>query len=108
MKDMLKDKLHFEYEKFYLSMVGTSKANLFANSAEIELKKKIAAYLLDTSDRWPEAVRKRMQVCDNVLEEAYRYVVDHPEEEWTKGVNSFLHRTQWLNCAGSEIMENSF
>ena len=92
MKDMLKDKLHFEYEKFYLSMVGTSKANLFANSAEIELKKKIAAYLLDTADHWPEAVRKRMQVCDNVLEEAYRYVMDHTEEEWVGSLQHFLEQ----------------
>ena len=92
MKDLLKDKLHFEYEKFYLSMVGTSKANLFANSAEIELKKKIAAYLLDTADHWPEAVRKRMQVCDNVLEEAYRYVMDHTEEEWVGSLQHFLEQ----------------
>ena len=90
MKDLLKDKLHFEYEKFYLSMVGTSKANMFANSAEIELKKKIAAYLLDTADHWPESVRKRMQVCDNVLEEAYRYVMDHPEDGWVGSLQHFL------------------
>ena len=92
MKDLLKDKLHFEYEKFYLSMVGTSKANLFANSAEIELKKKIAAYLLDTADHWPEAVRKRMQVCDNVLEEAYRYVMDHPEDGWVESLQILLRQ----------------
>ena len=90
MKDLLKDKLRFEYEKFYLFMTGTSKANLFASSAEIELKKKIAAYLLDTADHWPEAVRKRMQGCENVLEEAYRYVVDHPEEGWEWSLHHFL------------------
>lgn len=82
MKNLLKDKLRFIYEKFYLFMAGTSKANLFASSDEIELKKKIAVYLLDTADQWPETVRKRMQVCDNVLEEAYQYVGDHPEEGW--------------------------
>ena len=41
----LKDKLDEEYELFYLKMVGSSKANLFAKSQEIEMKKSDMAYV---------------------------------------------------------------
>ena len=35
----LNEKVHYEYERFYLDMMRTSKENIFAHSDEIEAKK---------------------------------------------------------------------
>lgn len=37
----LNEKVHYEYERFYLDMMRTSKENIFAHSDEIEAKKNV-------------------------------------------------------------------
>lgn len=73
------EKIRKEYELFFLDMTRTSRANIFASSREIELKKTIFSYVekLELDER-----RERiLSACDNLLEELYRYVSDYAAEE---------------------------
>ena len=45
-------KIDWEYEMFYLDIMRTSKANIFAKSGEIEAKKKIIEALRMSRSRW--------------------------------------------------------
>ena len=92
MTDQLLKKINFEYEKFYLSMIATSKANLFALSKEIEQKKQVAAYLKENVEKYSEEVKQRLQCCDNLLEETSRYVADHDKKALPDAVGEFLQQ----------------
>jgi hypothetical protein len=69
-KELMK-KIDREYSRFYMMMEMTSKANLFANSDEIEKKKRITKYLKDMVGKLDETIQGRMLTSDNLMEEFY-------------------------------------
>ena len=72
-------KLDFEFESFYHRTLCTSKSNIFAISGEIETKKRISKYLRDAVASIETRRLDRMYSHNNLLEECYRYCLDHPE-----------------------------
>ena len=45
-----RDRIEYEYDKFFMEMMSTSKENIFAKSKEIEEKKKIRDLLIQKSE----------------------------------------------------------
>lgn len=76
------EKINWEYETFYLDIMRTSKANIFAKSKEIEIKKEIVCVLKNMvrkkGKESPELFEK-LSGFDNVLDEVYRYIIDCPK-----------------------------
>lgn len=87
----VQEKIHKEYELFFMDMIRTSKANIFAGSREIEIKK--AIYFFVKQKNWEEKQKWILLACDNLLEEIYRYVTDHLQEENQKTERAVL---KWL------------
>lgn len=77
--ETVKEKIHEEYEIFFLDMSRTSRANIFACSREIEIKKSILFYISD--QKFTKEQEKLLLACDNLLEEVYRYVMDYMPKE---------------------------
>lgn len=69
----LREKLDEEYELFYLKMVGSSKANLFAKSQEIEMKKRIYCYLRKELEH---STDDKLMTFDSIIDEVYRKAMD--------------------------------
>ncbi|MCR5545751.1 MAG: hypothetical protein K6F30_04655 [Lachnospiraceae bacterium] len=69
----IKEKLDEEYELFYLKMVGSSKANLFAKSQEIEMKKRIYCYLRQELEN---STDEKLMLLDSIIDEVYRKAMD--------------------------------
>lgn len=88
--NFLINKITYEYEKFFLSMSGTSRENIFACSQEIELKKKAAAEMKKQVPELPTEQKCKMQLADNLLEGAFRYLTDHPDVTVEDGVRAYL------------------
>lgn len=79
--EKLRDKIDTEYEFFVMDMLKSSRENLFAKSAEIELKKKITAQLRTTAESEKEMCRQKMYTENNLLDSFYRYIIDHSKNE---------------------------
>ena len=91
-------KIDWEYEMFYLDIMRTSKANIFAKSGEIEAKKIIEALrkiFRERKKNEPQLFEK-LSGFDSVLDEVYRYILDsHGEktdvqiqvEEWVSTIH---------------------
>lgn len=73
--ERIRKKVDMEYEMFFLDMMRTSKANIFANSEEIEIKKSIYGILKE--EKFSKVQEEIMCACENLLEELYRFVDDH-------------------------------
>ena len=65
------EKLDMEYEVFYMKMMSQSKADIYARSDEIELKKSIYCYL-----RQNIVEDIRLLTIDCIIDEVYRKVMD--------------------------------
>lgn len=74
------DALNYEWERFYLDCMRTSKSNIFAKSSEIEIKKKITFYLKNILPEIDEAALAGLTVQDNIMESVYRYILDYLED----------------------------
>ncbi len=75
--EKLEKNINYAWERFYLDMMRLSKAGLFSKANEIVSKREIRDLLISKlSDLRPEQIRKLL-CCENVLEEAYRYVLDY-------------------------------
>lgn len=74
--EVIKSKLEYEYERFYMECMCLSKPGIFAKSSEIELKKSLTKILKKKAEA-EESFPEKLTVLDNILEDAYRYVQDH-------------------------------
>lgn len=90
----LNEKVHYEYERFYLDMMRTSKENIFAHSDEIEAKKMLKKAILNKIKNMNEDEVESILVEDNLLESAYHFL---KEARWDNEAESF-HQivSQWL------------
>lgn len=79
-KRQIEEKLTYEYEIFYLNLMCTSRANIFAKSAEIETKKKMIRILRIKlqEERFATKVKAAL-LCENILDTCYRYLLEHEQ-----------------------------
>lgn len=87
MKDEWREELDFEFEKFFLDSMRTSKENIFSKSEEIEIKKKIKRILLKKN--YSDKEYKKLLGLNNILESVYRYHMDHPEMTLETGIKTW-------------------
>lgn len=78
--DLVKEKLSYEQEIFFRDCMRQSKSGVYAKSEEIYLKKKIMKQLKKYLEDKQELAGKFLLI-DNILEEVYRYVKDHQEDD---------------------------
>lgn len=83
-------KINLEYEFFYMDMIKTSRENLFAKSEEIYRKKAIISYLKKVAGSHKNLNLTRLCTADNLLDEFYRYVIDHEEKEMAVALNEYM------------------
>ena len=94
MKRQIEEKIVYEYELFYLSMMCTSKANIFTKSAEIEKKKRIANVLKVQLQKEDFKTKiKTILLCENALDMCYRYLI---EQEDIYGTNTMQGVDKWI------------
>ena len=86
------NKIDFEFEQFFTAIVRTSKANIFARSREIEIKKQIAKHLRAKLGGCNEEQLNRLFSHINLLEECYRYNMDHPCADVGEQIDLYLSR----------------
>lgn len=92
----LEEKIDWEYERFYLDTMRTTKANIFAKSKEIQTKKEI---VLELKRLLPKAEKESEELCqkllgfESVMDEAYRFILDK-----TKGESIDVSLGEWLNA----------
>lgn len=67
-QDLL-EKIDYEYEKFRLEMMRTSKENVFASSQEIEMKKELKNILSGLT--FSEEEKEALLLTENLLESMY-------------------------------------
>lgn len=89
--ETVREKIQKEYEIFFLDMTRTSRANIFASSREIEIKKAIFSFFKE--EKLEERQEMIVLACDNLLEELYRYVIDYMTTE-NQVVRTFVET--WL------------
>lgn len=88
----LKDKLKFEWEKFYLDCMRTSKANIFTKAMEISKKQEIKNYLNRLKKyECNDTVLQKMLGTDNVIETCYRHIMDYGISNMRQDVQNWLH-----------------
>lgn len=73
--------LDFEWDRFFLDLMRTSKPNIFAKSKEIEQKKYIVVFMKKQIDELPKQVIRGLHAHDNILEAIYCYILDHQDEK---------------------------
>lgn len=71
-----RDRIEYEYDKFFMEMMTSSKENIFAKSKEIEDKKRIRDILLQRSEVYSEGQLLLFCGMDNIIETVYRYYMD--------------------------------
>lgn len=72
----VRERLRFEYERFYMDCLRQSKAGIFSRSREIEIKKCLVAALKGQIAEGG-GQQEKLLALDNILESAYRYVEDY-------------------------------
>ncbi len=77
---MLRDKINYEFQCFFLDMMRTSKENIFAHSGEIEMKKKLLIQLQSLAENVEEDVREKLMLQNNLLESFYCFWKDVSRE----------------------------
>lgn len=80
----LSKKIDWEYQLFYLDIMRTSKANIFAKSGEIEMKKAIIQSLkknLRERKKSQPLLFEKLSGFDSILDEVYRYISDSRKNE---------------------------
>lgn len=79
--EKIQDKIDIEYEFFVMDMLKSSRENLFAKSAEIELKKKITERLRTSVAKASAESLQKMSTENNLIDSFYRYITDHCKNE---------------------------
>lgn len=80
MKQDFQDRIRYEYDKFFMEMMSTSKENIFAKSKEIEEKKRIRDLLIQRSETYSEEQILVFCGMNNIIESAFRYYTDSGNE----------------------------
>ena len=76
-KDMtLEEKIANEFQRYFLSMMATSKENIFAHSDEIEVRKQIKNELYEFIGTLNEEQKEILSVQSSLIESVYRYRSD--------------------------------
>lgn len=73
-------KINFEYECFFMNMMHESKEQIYAQSMEIEIKKKITKRVREIGKRIGKETTLKLEALDNILEHAYRFISDYQDE----------------------------
>ncbi len=76
MKRELEKKIKFEWEKFYLDCMRTSKENIFTKSQEITIKREIKSCLIEMDTSYGKLVLQKMLGLENIIEACYRYILE--------------------------------
>ena len=87
MMDLVLEKIDFEYELFFMDMMKSTKENIFAKSREIELKKAIVIFIKDNVYNNHNIKLIKMTTADNLIDEFYRYVIDHEDLRREEAMN---------------------
>lgn len=90
MMDLVLEKIDFEYELFFMDMMKSTKENIFAKSREIELKKAIVIFIKDNVYNNHNIKLIKMTTADNLIDEFYRYVIDHEDLRREEAMNKYL------------------
>lgn len=83
----LSEKINYEFKRFYLDQMRTSKENIFAHSHEIEWKKRLAIELLNLQQEIDGPAMECLLLQENLLESVYCFCQDLKgqgawSEEW--------------------------
>lgn len=94
MKQDFQDRIRYEYDKFFMEMMSTSKENIFAKSKEIEEKKRIRDLLIQRSETYSEEQIIVFCGMNNISESAFRYFTDSGKELKTAMKEWELHELE--------------
>lgn len=86
----LKEKLDYEYQLFFLDKMRTSRENIFASSAEIELKKQLYKMIPGAVQKAEEGEVDILLWQDNLLESAYCFATDVREGSLPEKLEGWL------------------
>ena len=73
-----------------MDMMKSTKENIFAKSKEIELKKSIVLFLKKNVKDNKAIQLIRMTTANNLIDEFYRYVIDHEDISKDDAMNKYL------------------
>lgn len=90
MMELVLNKIDMEYEFYFMDMMKSTKENIFAKSKEIELKKAIVLFLKRNVHINKEIKLIRMTTTNNLIDEFYRYVIDHEDIDREEAMNKYL------------------
>ena len=90
----LEDKIEYEFRCFYLDQMRTSRENIFAHSAEIELKKQLAEALKVFVSAVDGKQKQQLFLQGNLLESAYGYIRDIKNGDYGSDLRCTLK--EWL------------
>lgn len=76
----LRVRIHYEYERYFLSMMTTSRKNIFAKSGEIELNKEIAFAVKENEHILSEKSKLLLLSEENLLETLVCFVKENQKE----------------------------
>ena len=91
---MLEEKIANEFQRYFLSMMATSRENIFAHSDEIEVKKKKKNELYEFIGTLNEEQKEILSVQSSLIESVYRYRSDFYSADddisWQDFLNGWL------------------
>ena len=90
----LEEKVDYEFERFYLDQMRTSKENIFAHSEEIEMKKKLKEALRELAGEIDDKTEMLLVLQSNLLESAYGFYKDVSREDERNNVRAVVQH--WL------------
>lgn len=83
----LQDKINYEFQCFFLDLMRTSKENIFAHSAEIEMKKELLICLQSLAENTDEDEEKVLMLQNNLLESSYCFYKDMSQRSNADSLN---------------------
>lgn len=96
----LSEKINYEFQRFFLDQMRTSRENIFAHSREIEMKKKLMEAFADIVENVDKDVENILLSQNNLLESAYCFWCRQGEE---KSVLQVLKEwLEFLTCIAVE------
>lgn len=91
----IEKKIDWEYEKFYLDMMRTSRENIFTKSKEIEYKKCICKKLKEVTQELSENEINVLMVKDNLIDYMFTFLNEKQivtDNDIQKQLNKLLGR----------------
>ena len=111
---MLEEKIANEFQRYFLSMMATSKENIFAHSDEIEVRKQIKNELYEFIGTLNEEQKEILSVQSSLIESVYRYRSDFYSADddiscqdflngWMKSVMSLYKKIFYRGIRGGAL-----